>query len=463
MEERYDAEYKYSLGNEELDELIGRVDSGSVLLIEGYPGSGKTILALSIVYRNVAEGRARATYVTLGESPEKLIEMAEKLGMSIGPYVSQGLVRFVKVPVIRDVDVVSFVSKLASGSIYGSHGIVVIDSVTPIIKLLSDYAARRSWLQNVLYDFNTQSWGLTILIADILSENDPDTRLLEYIADVVLELRYRFLRLGAIERSLRVKKLRGKGLKIHEYPFEIYKEGIRILNYISEEKRRRLIPTKKPIKIECPAMWSVLGEEIEPGTQIVMINRLERGKQTLFLRYWFHRVLELAKNGYKVGIIGYDLYTLKELSSAIRSIDVNIEQRVKILQIDPFTAAPSIVLSEELSLVEEENIDLLIITDIEKIVEAYGTSILRKYALYALQNLRRMGVVTVRYYTSRDLDSMARLYIDWSDIALEIVNDAKPMLKLLRSRLLASPSTVYEEEVRQCIERELGGAESCLS
>ncbi len=454
MEEQYDAEYQYSLGNEELDELIGRVDSGSVVLIEGSPGSGKTIFALSMVYHNVVEGGVKATYVTLGENPEKLIEVAEKLGMNIGTYVSQGLVRFVKVPMIKDVDVVSFVSKLASGSIYGSHSIVVIDSVTPIIKLLSDYAARRSWLQNVLYDFTTRSWGLTILIADIISEDDPDTKLLEYIADVVIELRYRFLRLGAIERSLRVKKLRGRGLRVHEYPFEIYKGGIRILNYVSEKKRRKLIESKKPVFIECLALQRALGKEIEPGTQITVIDRREKYEQTFFSKYWLYKMLKLAKNGYKVGIIGYDLHTAKNLLSIMHNIDTNIEHNIKVLQIDPFTAAPSIVLSEELRLVEEEDIDFLAITDIEKIVEVYGSSTLRKYALYAIQNLRRLGVITVRYYMSRYLNSMAKLYIDWSDIALEIVNDTKPMLRLLRSRSPVSPSVIYEEEVRQCVEWE---------
>ncbi len=453
MKEQRGVDYRYSLGNEELDELVGKADSGSVVLIEGLPGSGKTILALSIVYRNVVEGGVRATYVTLGETPEKLLEVAESLGMDIGTYIAQGLVRFVKIPMIRDIDVVSFISKLASSSIYGSRSIVVIDSVTPIIKLLSDYTARRSWLQNVLYDFTARSWGLTVLVADLLLDDDPDTRLLEYIADVVIELRYRFLRLGAIERTMRIKKLRGRSLRIYEYPFEIHRGGIKILNYVSERICRRRESLRKLVKIECPALQRILGEELEPGTQIIVLDRRKRYEPSLFFKYWLFKVANLAKNGYRIGIIGYDLYTVERVLTIMRNIGVDVEKSTKVLQIDPFTAAPSIVLSEELRFVEE-NIDFLVITDIEKIVEIYGSAVLRKYALYALQNLRRLGVVAVRHYVANKVNFMVQLYIDWSDIAVELIDDAKPSLMLLRARLPISHTVIYEDDVRQCIERE---------
>ena len=55
---------------------------------------------------------------------------------------------------------------------------------------------------------------------------------------------------------------------------------------------------------------------------------------------------------------------------------------------------------------------------------------------------------------SQRFNSVAKLYADRSDIVLEIANDTKPMLRPSRSRFSVSPSVIYEEEVRQCIEQE---------
>ncbi|NPA48251.1 MAG: AAA family ATPase [Thermococci archaeon] len=73
-----DKEVQYiPTGNEKLDEMLGGgLLRGSVTLIDGPPGSGKTVLSLSIASKNALEGR-KVLYITFEESSSQ-IEMTKR-------------------------------------------------------------------------------------------------------------------------------------------------------------------------------------------------------------------------------------------------------------------------------------------------------------------------------------------------------------------------------------------------
>ena len=87
-------EGSFLLSNEELDEILGPIDAGTVILVEGFPGTGKTTFALSTAYRNAVEREFKVLYLTLGETPSKLLKKAQLLGLEeIEHIVSQGAVQ----------------------------------------------------------------------------------------------------------------------------------------------------------------------------------------------------------------------------------------------------------------------------------------------------------------------------------------------------------------------------------
>ena len=55
---------------------IGSIPIGSVLLIRGQPGSGKTTLALQIIDRYLQSGRRRAAFISLESAPQAVVEHA---------------------------------------------------------------------------------------------------------------------------------------------------------------------------------------------------------------------------------------------------------------------------------------------------------------------------------------------------------------------------------------------------
>jgi circadian clock protein KaiC len=68
----------------------GGLPQGSVTLVAGGAGTGKTLFSLHFVVAGVAAGEP-ALYVTFQETPEHLKAIAEGFGWDLGKYVDQGL------------------------------------------------------------------------------------------------------------------------------------------------------------------------------------------------------------------------------------------------------------------------------------------------------------------------------------------------------------------------------------
>jgi DNA repair protein RadA/Sms len=73
---------RVSLGLQEIDRVLGGgIVPGSITLIGGDPGIGKSTLLLQIAHK-MAKGRGRVLYVSGEESPQQIKLRAERLGVS---------------------------------------------------------------------------------------------------------------------------------------------------------------------------------------------------------------------------------------------------------------------------------------------------------------------------------------------------------------------------------------------
>jgi circadian clock protein KaiC len=68
----------------------GGLPQGSVTLVAGGAGTGKTLLSLHFAMAGVYTGEP-ALYVTFQETPEHLKAIAEGFGWDLGAYIEQGL------------------------------------------------------------------------------------------------------------------------------------------------------------------------------------------------------------------------------------------------------------------------------------------------------------------------------------------------------------------------------------
>jgi circadian clock protein KaiC len=82
-----------SLGIAAVDTMIGEgVFDGSVTLVVGVTGTGKTVLGVQFLVEGAKQGK-RGLLVTLDEHPAQIMRNAEGLGLDLKRYVDEGLVR----------------------------------------------------------------------------------------------------------------------------------------------------------------------------------------------------------------------------------------------------------------------------------------------------------------------------------------------------------------------------------
>ena len=447
---------RYSFGNDELDELLGTMEPGSVLLIEGLPGSGKTIFASSLVYENLVSNDFRALYLTFGEVPEKLIKYARSVGIPLNALVEQNKIHIKRIPMVCDTDLVERVTAVITESI-DNYDIVVIDSVTPLIKLLEYYDTKRAWFQTSLYDFISGRDSLLVMIADMLSQEDPDLRILEFLSDIVLELTY-IQGAGAVaERFITIKKFRGRDIKVSSVPFAISNNGILVLNYVNSkvvEERRKIT---KPIRIDCPALQKVLYTEIEPGTSITIVNRTGTSYiSTNFVWYMAQLITELVRQGRKIAHMTFDSRTVEVHNQVVKSIDVR--EGIEVIYINPLQIEPSTVARIEIETVKEQGTEIALISGLEKLyhLNLGNEALLYKYATYLINSLNNMGITIIRFLEFREDEPIPKVFLDWSDITLELVKDeeGRTIIRTIKTRYHREKREVLDDDICKCVTEE---------
>ncbi|HLG74044.1 MAG TPA: ATPase domain-containing protein [Chloroflexota bacterium] len=74
------------------DMLQGGLGAGTMTMILGAPGAGKTISGLHFASQGLAQGE-RAMFVTFNETPEELLQKSESVGLDLRPHVREGRLR----------------------------------------------------------------------------------------------------------------------------------------------------------------------------------------------------------------------------------------------------------------------------------------------------------------------------------------------------------------------------------
>ncbi|MDM7275574.1 MAG: gas vesicle protein GvpD [Thermoprotei archaeon] len=261
---------EFTFGVKALDSLIGfSLMPGSTILLTGHPGSGKTILALSMCYANALRGHP-CLYIGFYEDKAKLYTLASRLGMDIGDLESKGLLLFVKFPVTMSVgDVLDNINSIIKER---NFKVVVVDSVTVLLEGARE--RERAYALNYFYNLSNIIEGFIILVA----ETPYDYKILmpgglEFVADIVLMLKYRVER-GLIDRFLEIRKARGSPVSIVEIPFTIVEgAGLRLwppplLGEVVEDPEETIV-------VPCSRLAKVLS----PGT-----GKLRRS-ETILIAY----------------------------------------------------------------------------------------------------------------------------------------------------------------------------------
>jgi circadian clock protein KaiC len=269
-----------------LDEVLGGgFEPGSVVVLGGAPGTGKTILAQQICFANATTERRAVYYTTLSETHSKLVRHlnpfsffdADALGSKV-EYVHLGdLIRET-----RGEDPQALVSEVVRETLESDPAVVVIDSA----KALRDFFSQRE-LRTAFYDLASRV-GHTQAVLLLLGEYTPGEMQsgVEFsLADGILELRYEAHE-PMDRRWLRVVKLRGGSHLAGKHTFRFDPSGIEVF------PRTETLPldrspaeTSGRISSGTPHLDALMGGGIGRADATVVLGPSGAGKTIFGLRF----------------------------------------------------------------------------------------------------------------------------------------------------------------------------------
>jgi circadian clock protein KaiC len=233
---------RLSTGAAGLDVILGGgLPAGSLVIVAGPPGSGKTILAQQICFANATSGRRALYYTTWSEPHDKLIRHLEPFSF-FAPDALGERVEFLHLAELMasdtgGLDAVS--EEVLRHSFEARPAVVVIDSSKALHDVVDPDGLRRA-----VYDLASRvahSDAVLILVGEYSAEetrSQPEFA----VADAILQLENEAR--GPVDRRwLRVLKLRGGEASSGQHSFHITENGFEVFPRL-ESAMPRPVPTQ---------------------------------------------------------------------------------------------------------------------------------------------------------------------------------------------------------------------------
>lgn len=214
-------------GVPELDELMhGGIERGTVTILSGPSGVGKTTLALQ--YMKEAAGRGEHSVIySFEEGAETIIRRGEGINMPLSNMIKRGTLRIEPIePLLYTSD--QFAQLVRKAVDEDKAGIVMIDSISGYGQSIRAEDVEVQLHSLVKY---LQNRGVTVLlvdeIRDIIGEFQATDIGISYVADNIIFLRYLEFQ-GELRRAIGVLKKRLSDFEKTLREFKITQYGIRV-------------------------------------------------------------------------------------------------------------------------------------------------------------------------------------------------------------------------------------------
>ena len=288
------------------DEILkGGLPEDRATLIEGGPGTGKSILALEFLYRSALNGQA-GIFVAFEERATAVRRNALTLGWDLEALEKSGKLCIIEATmdpgtvVSGDFNIKSLLAIIEGQAKAINARRIVFDALDVLFRLFDDSSRERGELY-ALHEWLLDHKLTAILTIKATETNNVFTRyeFMEFMADCVIRL---IQRPGewVSTRELQVIKFRGSDFGRNAYPFVIQPGGISIIP-ISDFGLQH-----QPLGPYCSSgntqLDKVLGGGFHRGSSVLLAGASGTGKSTLAATY----IKAACERREKVLLLGFE-------------------------------------------------------------------------------------------------------------------------------------------------------------
>jgi circadian clock protein KaiC len=262
--------------------LNGGLEPGSVVVVAGAPGTGKTILAQQACFARATAEHRCVYYTTMSEPHSKLVQHLAEFAFfdpqALGPLVEHIHMGDFLGPSHQD-GLQELASEIVRKTLDEEPAIVVVDSA----KMLGDFADQRE-LRRALYDL-TGRFARTGAVLLLLGEYTPEelrSDVVFSLADGIIQLEYE-AREPIDRRWLRIIKMRGGSHQSGKHTFRIGPGGVEVFPRVETLVPAPEAPLSGQVPSGIPGLDDLMGGGARQGDATLVTGPSGVGKTILGL------------------------------------------------------------------------------------------------------------------------------------------------------------------------------------
>ncbi len=212
--------------------ILGQdVRKGSIIVVRGFPGVGKSLLALYFSLK-AAKHDDKVLYISLVRPKNKVVDELHAFASMVGKKDVEKLEKHLKIvyynpfefgQIIDKANLSPLVDMIEEGDIKG----VVIDSITALLENIGEN--ERNAIIEKLFQLLEKLNVITVVIDDMFSAKDG-YNMLHFKADIVVEIKPIGIKDGQRIFQMDIIKARDMYVKQSRHYFSIDKKGIMFYN-----------------------------------------------------------------------------------------------------------------------------------------------------------------------------------------------------------------------------------------
>jgi len=260
--------------------LGGGIPAGSLNLIAGGPGTGKTILSQQMMFSRASKEREVLHFTVLGEPVAKLLRYQSRFSF-FDPSKVNTSIRFIDLgDIIRKQGLERGVEVIISSVEHDAPSMVIVDSTRALREMSrreGDHGSR-----GFIHDLAQVAavWDCTSFLVGQYNESElragPESTLADSILWLAME------QVGdSVLRKLRVIKSRGLSAAQGPHGFKIDENGIRVFPRLAPPELERRPPERQRVALGVPGLDGMLSDGIPRGEACLIAGALGTGKSVL--------------------------------------------------------------------------------------------------------------------------------------------------------------------------------------